>query len=237
MSSSPFCRYELRAKDLDGARAFYTDLLGTDFWLGPMTIAPLPERAAAMGAPQHWVGDVAVDDVDASAKRFVEMGAQQLGPTQHLPDGSSRAVFRDPFGGAVIGLTSGQAVTHRAAAKERVAWHILHTREHERAFAAYASLLGWTITEELDLGDRGKHQMFACDASGETVGSVANTALSPQIHVQWMHFFRVPDIQRSLAKVAELGGIALPAMETPTGDLVAPCDDPQGGAFALYQVV
>jgi predicted enzyme related to lactoylglutathione lyase len=50
-----------------------------------------------------------------------------------------------------------------------------------------------------------------------------------------MFFFPVANIEDSLARVRASGGIALPVLRTSNGDLAAPCDDPQGGAFALYE--
>ena len=50
-----------------------------------------------------------------------------------------------------------------------------------------------------------------------------------------LFFFPVADIENSLSKVRAGGGIALGLRQTPGGDIVVPCDDPQGAAFALYQ--
>src|SRR5205823_432174 len=117
-----------------------------------------------------------------------------------------------------------------------IAWHLLHAHDEKQAFAWYASLFGWTATGAHDLGpELGRHQTFAWDDSGRTVGSVANTVELPRVHPQWLFFFRVDDIERARARVETQGGLALSAMKTPSGNLAAPCDDPQGAAFALYQ--
>lgn len=231
MSASRFCRYELRTTDLDGARAFYAEVVGPEIWGADVTLAPLPEQAAARGAPPHWLGHLGVSDVDAATSRFVAQGAQPLGPTRRGAGGEARAILRDPSG-AVVALTSERT----PPARDLVAWHLLNTASPARASATYAELFGWTIGAEVDLGPgRGRHRSLAWDESGQSAGSVADITGSPHIHPQWLFFFRVPDLERSLARVRAAGGLALEPTTTGRGALVAPCDDPQGAAFALYE--
>src|SRR6476661_2125515 len=84
-----FVWYDLMTTDPEGAKAFYTAVTGwgTQVWEemsytmwtdggtpigGIMT---LPAEAAAAGAPPHWLGYVAVPDVDATTARARELGA------------------------------------------------------------------------------------------------------------------------------------------------------------------
>jgi predicted enzyme related to lactoylglutathione lyase len=226
-----FNRYELRTTHADSARTFYTAILGPELWGPDVLVSPLPEQARARGAPAHWLGHMSVARVEATADRLKALGAEQLGPAQRAEDGSAHVILRDPFG-VILSLRPEEAATRPAP----VAWHVMHTKDHERAFATYADLFGWMALESLDLGpDLGSHRVFAWDESGERAGSVANTARQPHIHSQWMFFFPVANIEDSLARVRASGGIALPVLRTSNGDLAAPCDDPQGAAFALYQ--
>jgi uncharacterized protein len=221
MAAGRFFRYELRTTDINAAEAFYTDAFGSGFWDSQVCVAPLPESAAARGAPAHWLGHIGVSDVEGTAARVAALGVQQLG----------RALLRDPFG-AVIAVSSETAPLPKAP----VAWHLHHSQDHERAFAWYAALFGWTATELVDLGPQaGCYQMFAWDESGRTVGGMANIARLPHIHPQWLFFFPVADVGDSRARVRAHGGIVLEPTQTPSGDIVAPCEDPQGAAFALYQ--
>jgi predicted enzyme related to lactoylglutathione lyase len=95
-------------------------------------------------------------------------------------------------------------------------------------------LFGWTATDVLDLGPE-MCQLFSWDESGRTAGGMTSAARSPHIHAHWLFFFRVADIEDSLARVRARGGKVLGPMQTSSGDIVAACDDPQGAAFALYQ--
>lgn len=229
--TSRFCHFALRTTDVDAARGFYTELLGEALWGEAFAVVPLPERARARGARAHWLGHLGVDDVEDATRRLVGHGAEPLGPLVRTADGVTQAALRDPFG-AVVGLRAPKS----APPSERVAWHLLHVHDEARAFALYASLSGWEATESADHGAAlGDHQMFAWDAAKRSVGSVANTARLPQIHTHWLYFFRVDDLDASLATVRARGGITLDAARLPSGARVAPCDDPQGAAFGLYQ--
>jgi hypothetical protein len=235
--ASRFFRYQLRTTDPEAARAFYKEILGAPLREPEFGIVPLPERAAAQGAPAHWLGYIGVSDPAETAARAVLAGGQQLGPVQPAPDGSLCSILRDPFG-AILALSSGSADARPGASGTQqvsVAWHVHHSQDHERSFAWYAALFGWTATETLELGPQnGSRQNFAWDPSGRSVGSMTNLAREPHIHPQWLFFFRVPDLENSLARVRALGGLTLEARQTWSGALVAPCDDPQGAAFALW---
>jgi len=226
-----FCHYELRTTELDAARAFYTAVLGPGLFGSDVTLSPLPERLRVLGVPAHWLGHVGVEDVEATLARMVAQGAQQLGPIQRAADGSVCAVLRDPSE-AVLALRT-QAP---AQAPSPVAWQLLHTQDEARAFAWYASALGWSAGERLDLGPEvGCFQEFAWDASGHGAGAIANSARLRHVHPHWLFYFAVPELEAALARVRAHGGIVLHSLRTPGGDLVAPCDDPQGAGFALYQ--
>src|SRR5262245_20144058 len=98
MAGNRFYRYELRTTDMNAARAFYTDVLGSELWGSDVCLAPLPEHAAARGVPANWLGHIGVRDVEETAGRVVALGGQPLGPMQRSADGSPYAVLRDPFG-------------------------------------------------------------------------------------------------------------------------------------------
>jgi predicted enzyme related to lactoylglutathione lyase len=78
--------------------------------------------------------------------------------------------------------------------------------------------------------------MFAWDDSGKSVGAMANTARAPEIHAHWLYFFRITDLDGTLERLRSGGGLVVtsPAV-LPNGDVVAPCQDPQGAAFGLLE--
>jgi predicted enzyme related to lactoylglutathione lyase len=232
MHATRFFRYELRTTDVSAARAFYADLLGPRCWDAELSVSPLPERARALGAPSHWLGDLAVEDPAASAERFIALGAQQLGPTLHGADGSLRIVLRDPFG-AVVALSRDTAPPRR----DLVAWHGLAAHDHERAFTLYSQLFGWQQRERHELGLRlGEYQSFAWGESEAPVGSMSSIAAVRPVHPQWLFYFGVADLEHALARVMALGGKVMGTLRSADGGGFAACDDAQDAGFGLYRL-
>jgi uncharacterized protein len=230
MPNPRFVRYDLRTTDVDAARRFYANVLGESFWGPDIAVWQLHEQAIARGARPHWLGHVGSVLVDPVASRLKELGGERLGPA--IDKGShSYAVVRDPFG-AVL------AVSTEAPGESRglVRWHLLHTNDHEKASATYASLFGWSPGPRLDLGPPiGMSQEFSYESGEPAVGTITEGARAPSIHPQWLYCFGTSDLERAVDRVRSGGGVALPTARTPAGALVAPCDDPQGVAFALFQ--
>ncbi len=140
-------------------------------------------------------------------------------------------MLRDPFG-AVMAVRASTKSPDDAP----VAWHQLHSRDAEGAWAMYSELFGWVHTETLDVPDpEGGHRLFAFSEAGDAVGSVGNTARWQGVHTHWMFYFPVADIEATVARVRALGGQARDPITLPSGSRLAPCDDPQGAAFGLIQ--
>jgi predicted enzyme related to lactoylglutathione lyase len=239
MSSNVFCRYDLRTTDPDAARSFYSEVVGLDFSEAPPSEEPsmlgvwlLHEQARARGAPPHWLGQLGVTDVEATVRRLLELGSERLGATVRANDGTEFTTLRDPSG-AVVALRE----STRRPRRVPVAWHHLHTLDLDRAWAVYSELFGWTQAQTIDVADTvGANRIFAWEASGQSVGSMANTARLPGVHPHWLFFFPVADLEASLAKVRAKGGrVVAGSAVLPNGDRLGSCEDPQGAAFGLHQ--
>jgi predicted enzyme related to lactoylglutathione lyase len=231
-----FCRYALRTTDVDAARAFYAEAVGLALPAhgsaegSSLELWPLHEQARARGAPAHWLGLVAVADVEALAARLVALGGERLGPTVEARDGTPFATLRDPWG-AVVGVRArGEHPSDRP-----IRWHQLHTRDVDAAWTAYAELFGWALVQTIDVPDPvGGHRLFAWKEGGEPVGSMANTARWPGIHPHWLFHLPVDDLDARVARVRALGGTAKDPIALPDGSRLAACEDPQGAAFGLF---
>lgn len=233
MPGLPFRRYELRTTDVAGARAFYEDVLGAPtLAAGALGVSPLPERARAAGAPAHWLGHIDVAEVEQTVRRLVGMGAEVLGPAQRSDDGVTSQGLRDPLG-AVVAVRS--RVERPRPPPSLVAWHQLHTTDRARAWSVYGELFGWSERETRALGGE-PHLIFAWDKDGPIVGSMADTARSPQTHAHWLFYFGVPELDAALARVRARGGEVILEATLPGGGRLAPCHDPEGAAFGLFSV-
>jgi predicted enzyme related to lactoylglutathione lyase len=109
---------ELNARNVENAIPFYTQVFGwttrrsempggpdyTEFLLDGDSIAGAWEMNANVpaGAPNAWLVYFGVDDVDAAARKAVELGGQEMTPPQDFPGGRF-AIVTDPQG-ATFGL-------------------------------------------------------------------------------------------------------------------------------------
>lgn len=220
MSHSRFCRYELRTTDVDAACAFYDAVVGGR----GDGIVLLPDAARARGAPAHWLGYVGVDDVDATAARFVARGAMRLGPP-----GAPVAILR-AAGGEILALRGGVATSQAC-----IVSHLLHTDGALRSATDYAELLGWSIGAPVDRGPLGTLRDLAWGAGGPTVGAMMDVAGRPGVHTHWLFFFGVPALDAAMEAVRARGGKVIGPVVSPDGSRIAVCDDPQGAAFGLME--
>jgi predicted enzyme related to lactoylglutathione lyase len=237
MTTHTFARFDLRTTDPDAARRFYAAVLGLAFdapaaaEAAPLAVWPLHEQARARGAPAHWLGSIGVTDVDATLRRWLDLGSESLGPVVRAADGSPFAVLRDPLG-AVMAVRAGIRTPQRSP----VAWHQLHTKDVDRAWAIYSEQLGWSPTKTVEVPDlEGGLRMFAWEAGGKTVGAMGNTARWPGVHVHWLFYFSIADLDDAIAKLRANAGNSQSPIMLPNGNRIAACEDPQGAAFGLFQ--
>lgn len=237
-----FSFYELRTTDLDAAQKFYAQVLGWEWqssetggsWLcGSRPVAAatlLSARARERGAPAHWLGHVAVPEVEGVVSQLTALGGEQLGPIIESSRGKV-AALRDPQG-AVFGVS-----TRGDGPSPAVVWHELHTTDEEAALKAYTALFAWQPKDTLTL-DRnvGTYRTFAWDDVGKSIGGMVGTARAPQVHTHWLFYLAVHDIDSAAQRVRTLGGTVYDGpLVLPSGDRIALCADVQGAVFGLRE--
>ena len=119
MSKGHFVWHEHLTKDPKAAIAFYGEVVawktepfggGSDYimWLasqGPLGgVMTLPEEAAKMGAPPHWMAHVHVADVDATAAKVKELGGKIYKEPTTMPGVGRFCVIADPQGASFSGV-------------------------------------------------------------------------------------------------------------------------------------
>lgn len=114
-----FCWTELATTDDEAARKFYAELFGWTYKEGDFGGAKYTELVAGGrpaggihkmgpefgGAPSHWMAYVAVDDVDASARRVEELGGKVCVPPTDIPGVGRFSVINDPTGATLSLIT------------------------------------------------------------------------------------------------------------------------------------
>ncbi|MFM2045119.1 MAG: hypothetical protein RLY86_3695 [Pseudomonadota bacterium] len=115
------CWNELATRDLDKAKAFYGGLLGWTYAEVPMEGGVTYVIAKCNGKdaggmmkmegemwgdiPSHWMGYIAVADVDASAARVAELGGTVCVPPTDIPNVGRFCVINDPTGAPISLMT------------------------------------------------------------------------------------------------------------------------------------
>ena len=155
-----FCWADLGTTEGPDARDFYTALFGWDaedlpagddgvytmFRKEGRDVAALYEMGADERGqlPAHWSSYVNVEDLDAVAKRAVELGASVVAEPFDVMDSGRMAVLRDP-GGAHVHLW--QPGRHIGAGRVNetgcMVWNELATPDVAAAVEFYRELLGW----------------------------------------------------------------------------------------------
>lgn len=250
-SKGRFVWYDLMTKDVDAAIAFFTEVVGwrTEPFTGgdkPYTMWKVGDQSVggvmllppeAEGAPPHWLGYVAVDDVDATSAQ-----AEKLGGAKHhvmdIPDVGRFAVLADPQGAFfAVFKAAGDMPMHEGEPRPGdFSWHELNTGDWEAAWKFYSQLFSWKATESMDMGgELGTYFMFQrADADG-SMGGMSNAATMMGAPPHWLYYITVDDIDAAVTRIKNGGGQILNGpMDVPGGDKIAQCMDPQGGAFAIH---
>ncbi|MBD3402567.1 VOC family protein [candidate division GN15 bacterium] len=115
-----FCWNELVTHDVEKAEKFYGDLIGwkiTDSGMPGMVYKMLNAGEIQAGGlmamppevpkdvPSHWMSYITVEDVDASAKKARELGAELIHGPQDIPTVGRFCIIKDPVGAVVSLIT------------------------------------------------------------------------------------------------------------------------------------
>jgi predicted enzyme related to lactoylglutathione lyase len=265
-SHGRFVWYELMTTDMKAAKAFYAKVVGwgtqdasmpgmsyTLLTVGEASVGglmQLPEDARRMGAQPRWLGYVAVNDVDAAARRVGQAGGTVHVPPADIPDIGRFSVVADPQTAtfALIkwsdpGQPQPDDLEKSSLDKSgldkveldktgRVGWHELLAADGEKAFPFYSELFGWRRAET-ESESESKYQPFSVGA--QTIGGMFTKP--PAVPMPfWLYYFNISDIAAAMEHVGKLGGQILEGpIDVPGGSRVARCTDPQGAMFALIE--
>ena len=244
-----FVWYELMTTDLGAAESFYRDVIGWGardakipglrYTLFTIETTPaagmmeLPPEARDADVRPDWIGYVAVDDVDAFAKRLRQAGGKVDHGPENIPDIGRFAIVADPQGASFALFKGGMEEAHAPShsAPGGVGWHELHAADWQKVFDFYAGLFGWQKGESMDMGPLGVYQLFG--KGGPSIGGMFNKpAAEPSPY--WLFYFNVAAIEAAAARVKAKGGRVINGPhEVPGGNWIIQCVDPQGAMFAL----
>jgi predicted enzyme related to lactoylglutathione lyase len=247
--------HDLMTTDVKAAQTFYGEIIGwkTMKWEGgdyqmwtagqqPIGgVMVLPPEASKAGAPSHWIGYVAVSDVDATVKNVQKLGGKIYHQPQDIPTVGRFAVCADPQGAAFAvfkSLKEGMQPDRKATA--HFGWAELNTTDWKAAWKFYSELFGWKNTKSMEMGPEfGTYHMFGTKPGDEnTFGGMSNAANMMKAPPHWLHYINVPNCAEAAKRVTQMGGKVLNGpMDVPGGGKIAQCMDAQGAAFGLFAMV
>ena len=183
---------DLATTDQDGAKTFYSSLLGWDWNDMDMgdgafySMAQLKGKSAAgaytqmqderdMGIPPHWTTYITVDDVDATAAKVESAGGKVHVPPFDVFDSGRMTMIEDPTGG-VVGLWQAKNHIGSEIVNEPTAfcWAELMTDDVEKAGAFFEEVLVVAASRaslkiKVSIGLLDKHYGFAKHAGDRRV--------------------------------------------------------------------
>lgn len=245
-----FVWHELMTTDTKGAIAFYSEVIGwkTKPWedgnytmwessQGMMGgVNPLPEEARKMGAPPHWMSNVQVSDVDATASKAKGLGATIYVPPSDIPKIGRFSVFADPQGATIaVYKPLGEMKLHDASKQGEFCWSELIAADHAAAFKFYSAIFGWEKLDEHDMGPMGKYLLFGKGKS--QYGGMFTKGKDMPMPPAWLYYVEIDDLDAALTRAKSKGAKVISGPITvPTGARIAQLTDPQGAAFAMHEI-
>lgn len=244
--------FDLMTTDMEGAKAFYGEVIGWKtqqwpdadpkqpytMWAAGSTpiggVMPLDENARKMGIPPHWTAYTTVQNVDAAVDKAKQLGGSVLMPPMDIPKVGRFAVLADPQGASFAVFTPKDETDAPADTTGHFSWAELNTTDYESAWKFYSQLFNWKHKSSMEMGPMGTYFMFT-DQSEKTKGGMSNVAKSMNMPPHWLHYVTVDDVNATLERVKRSGGKVINGpMDIPGNDVIAQCQDPQGGFFAVY---
>jgi predicted enzyme related to lactoylglutathione lyase len=249
-----FIWYELITNDVDGAKAFYTSVMGwgverfagSDAFEGGIDYFIWKAGAVGVGGvmkmadtPPAWLAYVYVDDVDATLARALKLGAEVAVPGTDIPNVGRFGVLADPQGAhiAVMRPTPQEEQPERPMTmRGNVGWHELSTTDSKSALAFYSALFGWQPATSMDMGEYGTYSIFrhGADAGDVWLGGASDMAQHMGMPAHWLYYVNVDAMDAALERIKAGGGQVINGPTEVPGGRAAVCADPQGAVFGVF---
>ncbi len=236
---------DLMTTQPEAAEAFYAELFGWTvkhlemgesgiyrmFSLGEARVGGIVTLPVSDGVPDHWVGYLGVDDVDATVLAAPELGAViGFGP-RDIPDDGRFALIVDPQGAPVSPMTRPVDVPAPDYSPGSFCWMELHTADIDAAIEFYADVFGWSF-QEVQIADATRYALSS--SGGIDRGGIMQAASEGP--AAWLQYVAVEDVDETANKAAELGGtVAYGPNDIPGVGRFAILSDPVGAALAVLQ--
>jgi predicted enzyme related to lactoylglutathione lyase len=234
---------DLSTPDAQASMAFYGGLFGWDFEENPIpdggayVVATLGgHRVAAMfeTSERHpaWASYVTVEEVDATAARASELGANLIAEPFDVMDAGRMATIQDPTGAVFCVWEPRRSIgAELVNAPGALTLNQLNTSDPEAAARFYYRLFGWRVEQA-----PGTNTPYFGIYLGERLnGGLTELPPGSPAPSHWLVYFGFDHLD---AAVSQLDGtdaaIMVPPQEVPGGRILV-AQDPQGAFFALVE--
>jgi predicted enzyme related to lactoylglutathione lyase len=186
------------------------------------------------------MGYIDVPNVDEYVDKVISAGgALHRGPAD-VPGMLRFAVFTDPHGAPFILFTPDPAMPANPARPEppaigTIGWNELSAGDMKADFDFYASLFGWTVAADMDMGPMGIYRVFNYAGSTSPMGDGGMASLPPNFPSPfWTFYFNVDSTTAAMERITAGGGKVLHGPhQVPGGGWIAQAFDPQGAFFSI----
>jgi len=242
-----FAWADLFTADPEGATKFYCGLLGWTaapieqkgrsyviFSNDGVPVAGLvPRSVMVAGHPSRWIGYYAVADISATLALVTKDGGTVRAPSRNFPDRGAQAIVSDrdtvPIG--LLQSSSGETPDEETRPGSWN-WFELYVTSPKDTSDFYHDAIGFDVALETN-SDRKSD--FVLSSAGQARGGIA-PLVGDGVKPSWLGVIRVDDLDKTLARVAGLGGEVLVAPHpVEFGSRFAIILDPTGGTLGLVQ--
>jgi predicted enzyme related to lactoylglutathione lyase len=244
-----FVWHQLMTRDVPGAKAFYSGLMGWKAQPWPLDptytvchaadvpVAGIMEMPADLppDVASHWVQYIGTRDVDSTADAAVRAGGSILKAPSDMAGAGRYALLSDPQGAvfAIIDPENARPEVAGTPPLGQFSWHELATSDNEAAFAFYSGLFGWDAITRMDMGPTGIYLVFG--QNGVQRGGMYIKPADWPAPPNWMPYAHVPSVDSSVANLESVGGrMLVEPMDVPGGSRIASLTDPFGAPFAIH---
>ena len=234
------------APDADAARAFYQKVFGWEYDIGGpeyggYTTARLGQHMVAglMGLqpddppmPAAWSLYFATDDIEADVAKAVELGAKVVSPVMAVGEFGSMAVCEDPTGATFSFWQAGSHVGSQVTEEPgSAAWYELYTPNAKQARDFYMAVLGVTA----DAMPGGMEYYVLKHGEQMLAGIMQIDPAWGNFHPQWMTYFSVADVDKTVETVTKNGGKNMGSIDDSPFGRIAALADPSGAYFKVVE--
>ena len=241
-----FLGADLITEDAAAASRFYADLFGWDVekvedggyrinHKGRL-IASISQIDASDGDPERsfWLVALAVNDLKQAMRSAAENNAEVYENVTTIKNYGKFAVIGDSEKAPVMFIQSGKTPIGGTTGPGSWVWAELWTDDIDKATTFYADVVG-VGHDTTDRGGRAYH-LFTSQGKPRT-GIVKIPAELESVNPGWAPYVDVEDLTTTKARVKELGGRVIFAMDdNPARGAIALIIDPTGAALFIHQI-